>query len=137
METRIALFQKKEIRKTLHENEWWFVVVDVVAVQGQAEDGARQGPAGFIDRQQFLTMQQLAAWHAVGVEDEQLDHFDVGVGVQEILGFLHGSEFHFCSRIAPWGALMSCLAAQGARGHRQASMATATSSRGASVLRSA
>lgn len=30
-ETRIALFQKKEIRKTLHENEWWFVVVDVVA----------------------------------------------------------------------------------------------------------
>ena len=31
METRIALFQKKEIRKTLHENEWWFVVVDVVA----------------------------------------------------------------------------------------------------------
>lgn len=31
METRIALFQQKEIRKTLHENEWWFVVVDVVA----------------------------------------------------------------------------------------------------------
>lgn len=31
MDTRIALFQKKEIRKTIHENEWWFVVVDVVA----------------------------------------------------------------------------------------------------------
>jgi DNA-damage-inducible protein D len=31
METRIALFQKKEVRKTLHQNEWWFVVVDVVA----------------------------------------------------------------------------------------------------------
>ena len=31
METRIALFQKKEIRKTLHENEWWFVIADVVA----------------------------------------------------------------------------------------------------------
>jgi hypothetical protein len=31
METRIALFQKKEVRKTIHENEWWFVVVDVVA----------------------------------------------------------------------------------------------------------
>lgn len=31
METRIALFQKKEIRKTLHQNEWWFVIVDVVA----------------------------------------------------------------------------------------------------------
>ena len=24
METRIALFQKKEIRKTLHADEWWF-----------------------------------------------------------------------------------------------------------------
>ena len=32
METRIALFQKKEIRKTLHQNEWWFVLTDVVAV---------------------------------------------------------------------------------------------------------
>ncbi len=31
MDTRIALFQKKEIRKTLHAGEWWFVIVDVVA----------------------------------------------------------------------------------------------------------
>ena len=31
METKIALFQSKEIRKTLHENEWWFVITDVVA----------------------------------------------------------------------------------------------------------
>jgi len=31
MDTRIALFQKKEIRKTLHADEWWFVIVDVVA----------------------------------------------------------------------------------------------------------
>lgn len=31
METRIALFQKKEIRKTLYADEWWFVIVDVVA----------------------------------------------------------------------------------------------------------
>lgn len=30
-ETRIALFQKKEIRKTLHKREWWFAIVDVVA----------------------------------------------------------------------------------------------------------
>lgn len=30
MENRIALFQKKEIRKTLHQNEWWFVLTDVV-----------------------------------------------------------------------------------------------------------
>ncbi|HNQ78462.1 MAG TPA: Bro-N domain-containing protein [Acidobacteriota bacterium] len=28
--TKIALFKGKKIRKTLHENEWWFSVVDVV-----------------------------------------------------------------------------------------------------------
>ena len=29
-ETRIALFQSKEIRRTIHNNEWWFVIEDVV-----------------------------------------------------------------------------------------------------------
>jgi methylphosphotriester-DNA--protein-cysteine methyltransferase len=29
-EARIALFQHKAIRRTIHENEWWFVVEDVV-----------------------------------------------------------------------------------------------------------
>ncbi|HQV38875.1 MAG: hypothetical protein IPL81_04335 [Flavobacteriales bacterium] len=26
----IAIFQRKEVRRTLHNNEWWFVVADVV-----------------------------------------------------------------------------------------------------------
>ncbi|KKT69764.1 MAG: Prophage antirepressor [candidate division WWE3 bacterium GW2011_GWB1_44_4] len=29
--TRIAIFKGKEIRKTIHKNEWWFVIVDVVS----------------------------------------------------------------------------------------------------------
>ena len=29
--TKIAIFRKREIRKTIHSNEWWFVVNDVVA----------------------------------------------------------------------------------------------------------
>ena len=28
--TKIAIFRKREIRKTIHDNEWWFVVNDVV-----------------------------------------------------------------------------------------------------------
>jgi len=32
METRIALFQQKEIRRTFHNEEWWFSVIDVVVV---------------------------------------------------------------------------------------------------------
>ena len=30
--TKIAVFRKKEIRKTIHKNQWWFVIRDVVAV---------------------------------------------------------------------------------------------------------
>ena len=29
-EAKIAIFKGKRIRKTLHENEWWFVIEDVV-----------------------------------------------------------------------------------------------------------
>ncbi len=52
METKIALFQKKEIRKTLHQNEWWFVITDVVAAltdsvnpSGYLKDMRRREPA--------------------------------------------------------------------------------------------
>jgi len=30
-ETKIAIFKGKEIRKTLHNDEWWFVLVDIVS----------------------------------------------------------------------------------------------------------
>jgi methylphosphotriester-DNA--protein-cysteine methyltransferase len=39
-DTRIALFQRKEVRRTIHNNEWWFVVVDVVAALTGAADPA-------------------------------------------------------------------------------------------------
>lgn len=29
--TKLAIFQKKEIRKAIHKNEWWFSVVDVIS----------------------------------------------------------------------------------------------------------
>lgn len=30
IETKIAIFKGKKIRKVIHNNEWWFSVVDVV-----------------------------------------------------------------------------------------------------------
>lgn len=30
--TKIAIFKGKEIRKTIHKNEWWFAIVDVISV---------------------------------------------------------------------------------------------------------
>jgi len=36
--TKIALFQKKEIRKTIYENEWWFSVSDIVEILSDSID---------------------------------------------------------------------------------------------------
>lgn len=35
---KIAIFQKKEIRKILYQNEWWFSVVDVVGALTDSAD---------------------------------------------------------------------------------------------------
>jgi prophage antirepressor-like protein len=50
-ETRIALFQRKEIRRAIHNNEWWFVITDVIAAltgsvdpQGYLKDMRRRDP---------------------------------------------------------------------------------------------
>lgn len=38
---KIAIFQKKEIRKTLHKNEWWFVINDVIGALTDSKDPAQ------------------------------------------------------------------------------------------------
>jgi prophage antirepressor-like protein len=50
-ERRIVLSQRKEIRRTIHNNEWWFVITDVVAAltdsvdpQGYIRDMRRRDP---------------------------------------------------------------------------------------------
>ena len=50
-EKRIALFQRQEIRRKIHNNEWWFVISDVVAAltdsanpQGYLKDMRRRDP---------------------------------------------------------------------------------------------
>lgn len=41
--TKIAIFQKKEIRKTIYNNEWWFVIEDVVSALTDSKN-----PKGYI-----------------------------------------------------------------------------------------
>ena len=41
--TQIALFKGREVRKTLSNNEWWFVISDVVSV---LTDSAQ--PVGYV-----------------------------------------------------------------------------------------
>ena len=37
-EARVALFQKREIRRTMQNNEWWFVITDIIAALTDAAD---------------------------------------------------------------------------------------------------
>src|SRR5664279_3282520 len=39
---RVALFQKREIRRTMHHDEWWFVITDVIAALTDSAD-----PSGY------------------------------------------------------------------------------------------
>ena len=39
--TKIALFKGKKIRRALHNNEWWFVVNDVISVLADSNDPAQ------------------------------------------------------------------------------------------------
>jgi hypothetical protein len=50
-DTKIAIFKGKRIRRTLHNNEWWFVIVDVIAAltdsfqpEGYLKDMRRRDP---------------------------------------------------------------------------------------------
>ena len=35
--TQIAIFKKKEIRKTLHNGEWWFSVIDIIGAVTESD----------------------------------------------------------------------------------------------------
>lgn len=37
-ETRVAVFQKREIRRTFHNNEWWFAITDIIAALTDSAD---------------------------------------------------------------------------------------------------
>jgi DNA-damage-inducible protein D len=55
--TKIALFKGKTIRKTLHENEWWFVVEDVVLALIDSND-----PKQYIQRMKLREPELAKGW---------------------------------------------------------------------------
>ena len=55
--TKLAIFQKKEIRKTIHEDEWWFVVEDVVLALIDSND-----PKQYIQRMKRRDPELLKGW---------------------------------------------------------------------------
>ena len=40
-DTKIAIFKGKKIRRVIHNNEWWFVVNDVIEVLTDSTDPAQ------------------------------------------------------------------------------------------------
>ena len=67
MQTHLAVFQGKEIRKTLHNNEWWFVVEDVVLALIDSKD-----PKQYIQRMKQRDPELGKGWvqivHTLSVE---------------------------------------------------------------------
>ena len=58
--TQIALFKGKEIRKTIHDDEWWFSVSDVVEALTDSRD-SRQ----YIKRMRSRDSQLNSYWGTV------------------------------------------------------------------------
>ena len=57
MESHIAVFRGKVIRKTIHNDEWWFVIVDVVAVLTDSKD-----PSGYIKKMRNRDAELSKGW---------------------------------------------------------------------------
>lgn len=57
METKLVVFQSKEIRRTLHNGEWWFVVEDVVLALIDSRD-----PKQYIQRMKQRDLELAKGW---------------------------------------------------------------------------
>lgn len=57
LQTRIAIFKNKEIRKTIFNNEWWFVVEDVVLALIDSSDSKQ-----YIQRMKYRDLELSKGW---------------------------------------------------------------------------
>lgn len=60
METRIAIFKGKEIRKIIYKNEWWFCIADVVEVLADSSD-----PKQYIKKMRKRDLQLDSYWGTI------------------------------------------------------------------------
>jgi len=60
MDTGIAVFKGKTIRRTLHNNEWWFSVVDVVEALTDSVD-----PKQYIKKMRQRDSELNAYWGTI------------------------------------------------------------------------
>ena len=57
LQTKLAIFKGKEIRKTIHNNEWWFVVEDVVLALIDSKD-----PKQYVQRMKSRDPELKKGW---------------------------------------------------------------------------
>jgi len=73
--SKIAIFQKKEIRKTIHNDEWWFVISDVIFVLTDSKN-----PKGYLKDMRRRDEELFKGWGQIATP---LDIHTVG-GVQKL-----------------------------------------------------
>ena len=68
----VALFQSREIRRALHNDEWWFVITDIIAALTDAADPSdywkkmrRRDPALGLDSQGGDKLSPPLGWRSI------------------------------------------------------------------------
>jgi hypothetical protein len=82
-QARVALFQSREIRRTLHNDEWWFVITDIIAALTDVaipsdywKTMRRRDPALGLDSQGGDKVSPPLGWHSLrrAAEAPVLEH---------------------------------------------------------------
>lgn len=65
--TKIAIFRNRKIRKTIHKNEWWFVVIDVIAALTDSQN-PKQYLKNMLNRDEELAKGWVQIEHPLLIE---------------------------------------------------------------------
>ena len=65
--TKIAIFRNRKIRKTIHKNEWWFVIADVIVALTDSQN-PKQYLKNMLNRDEELAKGWVQIEHPLSVE---------------------------------------------------------------------